>query len=184
MRFHKLLVCFVSFLPMSCAGIKMVPTEDLACSANIDFDVKASVKIKNHFIFTDGRRFYRAFNLENNKFECVPDENLDQKINYSLSQPKTIYRAATQLANGENNINFFSAPLNGKSLIERTEEICKKTDLKYIFGTKLANARVLGCQATKKSQSAIMFRIDDDDDKSMTIATLAIYAPMLQSAIN
>jgi hypothetical protein len=184
MNCHKLLICSISVLPMSCAGIKTIPKNELTCSANKDFEVKVSTKIKNHFIFTDGEKFYQAFNLESNKFECIPDENLNQKIDYGFAQPKAIYSAATRIEKGENDIEFFSAPLNGKSLVDRTEEICKKADLKYIFGTQLAEARVLGCQATKKSQSAIMFRVDDDDDESMTIATMTIYAPLLQSTIN
>lgn len=184
MKTHTLLVFVTSFLLMSCASTKQIHSEGFICSDQSNFDVKLSAKVKNRFIFNDGKRSYRTFNLESNRFECIANEDKQEEINYDYAQTKKIYEAATELEKGQNDIKFYSAQLNGKSFIERTEEICKKTNLNYIFGTQLTQNQVFGCQATKNSKSAVMFRIDNDDDKSMTIATVAIYAPILQSAIN
>ena len=41
------------------------------------------------------------------------------------------------------------------------------------------NTEIFGCQASKASQTAVMFRVNNNDNL-MTIAAMAIYAPIIK----
>jgi myo-inositol-hexaphosphate 3-phosphohydrolase len=184
MTIQKLLVYLICMLPLSCTTIEMPPKQELSCSDGKDFQVRSSIKIKNYFIFNDEKRSYRTFNLENNQFECKAIGNLNKVDQYGFSETKEIYQGAKELEKGEKTVKFFVINLNGKGFVARAEEICNKADLKYTFGIQPENTKIFGCQASKTSQTAVMFRLKNDDDNLMTIATIAIYAPIIEPGIN
>jgi len=171
-------------LALSCTNIETPPKQELSCSDGKDFQVRSSIKIKNYFIFNDDKRSYRTFNLENNQFECKAIGNLNKADQYGFSETKEIYQGAKELEKGEKTVKFFVINLTDKGFLARAEEICNKADLKYTFGIKTENTKIFGCQASKNSQTAVMFRINSDDDNLMTIAAMAIYAPIIEPEIN
>ena len=179
MTIQKLLVYLICMLPLSCTTIEMPPKHELSCSDGKDFHVKSSVKIKNYFVFNDDKRSYRTFNLENNQFECKAISNLNKADQYGFSETKEIYQGAKELEKGEKTVKFFVTDLNEKNFVTRAKEICNKADLKYTFGMQPENTEIFGCQASKASQTAVMFRVNDDDN-FMTIAAMAIYAPIIK----
>ena len=184
MTIQKLLVYLICMLPLSCTIIEMTPKHELSCSDGKEFQVKSSVKVKNYFVFNDDKRSYRTFNLENNQFECKAIDNLNKANQYGFSETKEIYRGAKELEKGEKTVKFFVINLTDKGFVARAEEICNKADLKYTFGIQPENTKIFGCQASKNSQTAVMFRINSDDDDLMTIAAMAIYATIIKSEIN
>jgi hypothetical protein len=184
MTIQKLLIYLICILPLSCTSIEMPPKHELSCSDGKNFQVKSSIKIKNYFIFNDDNRSYRTFNLENNQFECKAIGNLNKVDQYGFSETKEIYQGAKELEKGKKTVKFFVTNLNGKGFVARAEEICNKADLKYTFGIQPENTKIFGCQASKTSQTAVMFRLKNDDDNLMTIATIAIYAPIIEPGIN
>ena len=184
MTIQKLIVYLICMLPLSCTNIETPPKQELSCSDGKDFQVKSSIKIKNYVIFNDDKRSYRTFNLENNQFECKAIGNLNKADQYGFSETKEIYQGAKELEKGEKTVKFFVINLTDKGFLARAEEICNKADLKYTFGIKPENTKIFGCQASKNSQTAIMFRINSDDDNLMTIAAMAIYAPIIEPGIN
>ena len=179
MTIQKLLVYLICMLPLSCTTIEMPPKHELSCSDGKDFHVKSSVKVKNYFVFNDDKRSYRTFNLENNQFECKAISNLNKADQYGFSETKEIYQGAKELEKGEKTVKFFVTDLNEKNFVTRAKEICNKADLKYTFGMQPENTEIFGCQASKASQTAVMFRVNNDDNL-MTIAAMAIYAPIIK----
>ena len=153
MTIQKLLVYLICMLPLSCTTIEMPPKHELSCSDGKDFHVKSSVKVKNYFVFNDDKRSYRTFNLENNQFECKAISNLNKADQYGFSETKEIYQGAKELEKGEKTVKFFV--INPE------------------------NTKIFGCQASKTSQTAVMFRVNNDDNL-MTIAAMAIYAPIIK----
>ena len=184
MTIQKLIVYLTCMLALSCTNIETPPKQELSCSDGKDFQVRSSIKIKNYFIFNDAKRSYRTFNLENNQFECKAIGNLNKVDQYGFSETKEIYQGAKELEKGEKTVKFFVTNLNGKGFVAQAEEICNKADLKYTFGIQPENTKIFGCQASKTSQTAVMFRLKNDDDNLMTIATIAIYAPIIEPGIN
>ena len=183
MNIQKLLVYFICVLPLSCTEIEILPKQELTCSDGKNFKVNSSVKVKNYFVFNDDKRSYRTFNLESNQFECLAIGNLNKSDHYGFSETKKIYQGAIELEKGKKTIKFFITDLNEKSFVTRAKEICNKADLKYTFGMKPENTEIFGCQASKASQTAVMFRVNNDDNL-ITIATMAIYAPIIKPLIN
>ena len=184
MTIQRLIVYLICMLPLSCTNIETPPKQELSCSDGKDFQVKSSIKIKNYVIFNDDKRSYRTFNLENNQFECKAIGNLNKADQYGFSETKEIYQGAKELEKGEKTVKFFVINLTDKGFVARAEEICTKADLKYTFGIQPENTKIFGCQASKTSQTAVMFRVNSDDDNLMTIAAMAIYAPIIESEIN
>ena len=184
MTIQKLLVYLICMLTLSCTTIEMTPKHELSCSDGKEFQVKSSVKVKNYFVFNDDKRSYRTFNLENNQFECKAIDNLNKANQYGFYETKEIYQGAKELEKGEKTVKFFVINLTDKGFVARAEEICNKADLKYTFGIQPENTKIFGCQASKNSQTAVMFRINSDDDNLMTIAAMAIYATIIKSEIN
>ena len=183
MNIQKLLVYLICVLPLSCTEIEILPKQELTCSDGKNFKVNSSVKVKNYFVFNDDKRLYRTFNLESNQFECLAIGNLNKSDHYGFSETKKIYQGAIELEKGKKTIKFFITDLNEKSFVTRAKEICNKADLKYTFGMKPENTEIFGCQASKASQTAVMFRVNNDDNL-ITIATMAIYAPIIKPLIN
>ena len=179
MTIQKLIVYLTCMLALSCTNIETPPKQELSCSDGKDFQVKSSTKIKNYFIFNDDKRSYRTFNLENNQFECKAIGNLNKADQYGFSETKEIYQGAKELEKGEKTVKFFVINLNEKNFVTRAKEICNKADLKYTFGIQPENTKIFGCQASKTSQTAVMFRVNNDDNL-MTIAAMAIYAPIIK----
>ena len=184
MTIQKLLIYLICILPLSCTSIEMPPKHKLSCSDGKNFQAKSSVKVKNYFVFKDGKKSYRTFNLENNQFECKTMGNLNEADHYMFSETKEIYQGAKELEKGKKTVKFFVTNLNGKGFVARAEEICNKADLKYTFGIQPENTEIFGCQASKTSQTAVMFRLKNDDDNLMTIAAMSIYVPIIKSVIN
>ena len=184
MTIQKLLVYLICMLPLSCTTIEMTPKHELSCSDGKEFQVKSSVKVKNYFVFNGDKRSYRTFNLENNQFECKAIDNLNKANQYGFYETKEIYRGAKELEKGEKTVKFFVINLTDKGFVARAEEICNKADLKYTFGIQPENTKIFGFQASKNSQTAVMFRINSDDNNLMTIAAMAIYATIIKSEIN
>ena len=184
MTIQKLLVYLICMLALSCTNIEMIPKQELSCSDGKDFQVNSSFKVKNYFVFNDDKRSYRTFNLENNQFECKAIDNLNKANQYGFYETKEIYQGAKELEKGEKTVKFFVINLTDKGFVARAEEICNKADLKYTFGIQPENTKIFGCQASKNSQTAVMFRINSDDDNLMTIAAMAIYATIIKSEIN
>ena len=184
MTIQKLIVYLTCMLALSCTNIETPPKQELSCSDGKDFQVRSSIKIKNYFIFNDDKRSYRTFNLENNQFECKAIGNLNKADQYGFSETKEIYQGAKELEKGEKTVKFFVINLTDKGFLARAEEICNKADLKYTFGIQPENTKIFGCQASKNSQTAVMFRINSDDDNLMTIAAMAIYATIIKFEIN
>ena len=184
MTIQKLIVYLTCMLALSCTNIETPPKQELSCSDGKDFQVRSSIKIKNYFLFNDDKRSYRTFNLENNQFECKAIGNLNKADQYGFSETKEIYQGAKELEKGEKTVKFFVINLTDKGFLARAEEICNKADLKYTFGIQPENTKIFGCQASKNSQTAVMFRINSDDDNLMTIAAMAIYAPIIEPEIN
>ena len=179
MTIQKLIVYLTCMLALSCTNIETPPKQELSCSDGKDFQVRSSIKIKNYFIFNDAKRSYRTFNLENNQFECKAISNLNKADQYGFSETKEIYQGAKELEKGEKTVKFFVINLNEKNFVTRAKEICNKADLKYTFGIQPENTKIFGCQASKTSQTAVMFRVNNDDNL-MTIAAMAIYAPIIK----
>ena len=179
MTIQKLLVYLICMLPLSCTTIEMPSKQELSCSDGKNFKINSSVKVKNYFVFNDDKRSYRTFNLENNQFECKAISNLNKADQYGFSETKEIYQGAKELEKGEKTVKFFVTDLNEKNFVTRAKEICNKADLKYTFGMQPENTEIFGCQASKASQTAVMFRVNDDDN-FMTIAAMAIYAPIIK----
>ena len=179
MTIQKLIVYLTCMLALSCTNIETPPKQELSCSDGKDFQVRSSIKIKNYFIFNDAKRSYRTFNLENNQFECKAIGNLNKADQYGFSETKEIYQGAKELEKGEKTVKFFVTDLNEKNFVTRAKEICNKADLKYTFGIQPENTKIFGCQASKTSQTAVMFRVNNDDNL-MTIAAMAIYAPIIK----
>ena len=179
MTIQKVLVYLICALPLSCTETEILPKQKLSCSDGKNFNVNSSVNVKNYFIFNDDKRSYRIFNLESNQFECVAIGNLNKSDHYGFSKTKKIYQGAIELEKGEKTVKFFVTDLNEKSFVIRAKEICNKADLKYTFGMQPENTEIFGCQASKASQTAVMFRVNNDDNL-MTIATMAIYAPIIK----
>ena len=184
MTIHKLLVYLICMLALSCTNIEMIPEQELSCSDGKDFQVNSSFKVKNYFVFNDDKKSYRTFNLESNQFECKDIGTLNKANHYEFSETKEIYQGAKELEKGEKTIKFFVINLNGKGFVTKAEEICNKADLKYTFGIQPENTKIFGCQASKASQTALMFRISNDADNLMTIAAMSIYVPIIKSVIN
>ena len=164
------------------------PNKNLSCieleEGRKGFEANSAIKVQNFFIFFDDSHSYRAFNLETNRFQCTNRAIANEVKRFDSARSKEMYGSAVRLENGEKSVKFFVTNSNGQSLQLQAEEICRKIGLNYLFGERRDNSGVVGCQATKNSLSAVMFRINNNDDRSITVAAMAIYAPIISQQIN
>jgi hypothetical protein len=153
------------------------------CGIDQAFNVQTA-EIHPHFIkFRDLKKGFKFFNLDNNSFECSvvkPEQPLHM---FEAADAEAIYQESKMLSDGVKEIEFFNEISQEQTFSETVENLCETMQFSFMFGLETASGPVIGCQLTAQTQSAVMFRKNNELLDAISIAAIKIYSPLIKKSL-
>ena len=80
-------------------------------------------------------------------------------------------------------IEFFNEISQEQTFSETVENLCETMQFSFMFGLETASGPVIGCQLTAQTQSAVMFRKNNELSDAISIAAIKIYSPLIKKSL-
>ena len=185
-RMKKFLVSllFLTSSMLGCAPVTDSKVSKRQCNIALNGNVTKAQLSDRQIAFQHETSGVIYFNLSTNKFGCDREQNIRLLHAFEGTDASNIYLSASELHQNIKNINFSQSTMSSLSTADYAENFCKNIGFNYIFGLSDNGEEVIGCQPSELAQSAIMFKKTTETAKSVTIAALGIYTPIINNQLN
>ena len=184
MKNFSLSLLFFASSMLGCVPATDLKVSERQCKVALNGDVTKAQLSDRQIAFQHKISGIIYFNLSTNKFGCDREQNIRLLHAFEGTDASNIYLSASELHQNIKNVNFSQSTMSAPNIANYAENFCKNIGFNYIFGVSDNGEEVIGCQPSELAQSAIMFKKTTETAKSVTIAALGIYTPIISNQLN
>lgn len=175
------LVVFSIFIFSACSPMSMINSnsQKLTCSNDINGPFLTAELYPENIILKTKNEQILNYNTIEQSISCENIKTQKRLFKFSAKEAEAIAKGIKDAQTQQTKMIIRNYSSDDIGLSAFAENKCKQVNFTFIFGLETENGPMIGCQTSRNTKSAIMFRQSDQNKDEITVAALSFYGPVL-----